>query len=397
MALELPGIPKLFKQTDVRETVQIEPITAGEGIDITVTEGVPTIDCELATTSNKGVASFTSADFGVSSGVVSLDDDVVSTIDGDSGRATGATHNIDILGGTGISTAGSSNDITITNDGVTSAVAGEGIDVSAATGAVTISCEDSTAGNKGVIIVSPGEGMDVSYSSGTATVSGEDATITNKGIASFATADFGVSSGAVSLGDDVVKDVGTDSGAVTPSTHNVSIVGGEGIDTSGATDTVTIAGEDATTTNKGVASFNTNDFTVSSGAVSLKNKTAYYTIHGTAFVPGNNEAAVDYDSDGVAQGTGVEEYLYAPVCLPHGAVITAAVVYGTSPNWYLERFEIADQTNDSIASAGINTEDTTISNATVDNENYIYYFRTDGFTDGDKVYGGRITYTTDYD
>ena len=49
------------------------------------------------------------------------------------------------------------------------------------------------------MIVDAGEGMDVSYSSGTATVSGEDATTTNKGIASFATANFTVSSGAVEI------------------------------------------------------------------------------------------------------------------------------------------------------------------------------------------------------
>ena len=41
--------------------------------------------------------------------------------------------------------------------------------------------------------------MDVTYSGGTATVTGEDATTSNKGIASFATANFTVSSGAVSV------------------------------------------------------------------------------------------------------------------------------------------------------------------------------------------------------
>ena len=44
-----------------------------------------------------------------------------------------------------------------------------------------------------------GEGVDVSVSGENVTVSGEDATTTNKGIASFATADFAVSSGAVSI------------------------------------------------------------------------------------------------------------------------------------------------------------------------------------------------------
>ena len=50
----------------------------------------------------------------------------------------------------------------------------------------------------------------------------------------------------------------------------IKIAQGEGIDVAYSSGTVTISGEDATVTNKGIASFNTNDFSVASGAVSIK-------------------------------------------------------------------------------------------------------------------------------
>ena len=54
-------------------------------------------------------------------------------------------------------------------------------------------------------------------------------------------------------------------------TEGLTVSGGEGIDVDVTNNTITISGEDASTTNKGVASFETADFNVSSGAVSIKN------------------------------------------------------------------------------------------------------------------------------
>ena len=47
-------------------------LTAGEGVDVTNANGSITIAGEDASTSNKGVASFASANFAVSSGAVSI-------------------------------------------------------------------------------------------------------------------------------------------------------------------------------------------------------------------------------------------------------------------------------------------------------------------------------------
>jgi len=66
-------------------------------------------------------------------------------------------------------------------------------------------------------------------------------------------------------------DATTDSGTIDIdlSSETLSVVGGEGIDTSATGTTITVAGEDATTSNKGIASFASAEFTLSSGAVAI--------------------------------------------------------------------------------------------------------------------------------
>ena len=130
---------------------------------------------------------------------------------------------------------------------------------------------EDTVGDAVSGLVKEGEGIDVVYddTAGTLTISGEDASTTNKGISSFNTDDFNVTNGHVEYKDTTVRSVTTDSGALTPSSHGFSILGGEGIDVTHASSTITVAAEDATSSNKGVASFDSTDFTVASGNVIL--------------------------------------------------------------------------------------------------------------------------------
>lgn len=142
------------------------------------------------------------------------------------------------------------------------------------------------------------QGVSSSASGSTLRYTVANATTTTKGVASFNTTNFSVSSGAVSsqnftitagtglsgggsltLGGSVTLSVGgsvatsyqTDSGTAAPSAGVLQVLGAsaQGVSTSGATNAVTVSVADATTTTKGVASFNSSQFSVASGAVSL--------------------------------------------------------------------------------------------------------------------------------
>ena len=167
---------------------------------------------------------------------------------------------------------------------VDSQVTAQDLDATTDSGTIDIDLDSET------LTIAGGSGIDTSGSSTTITIAGEDASTSNKGVASFSSSDFSVSSGAVTVKSSGITNtqlagsianaklanssitIGDESSSIMTISlgGQASIIGGEGIDTSIDNNILTVAGEDASTSNKGVASFHSDNFSVSSGAVTIK-------------------------------------------------------------------------------------------------------------------------------
>jgi len=203
---------------------------------------------------------------------------------------------------------------------------------------------------------SGGEGIDTTVSDNAITIAAEDASDSNKGVASFDSGDFSVSSGDVTLSDAVVKSVTTDSGALTPSSHGFSVLGGEGMDVTHSGTTITVAGEDATSSNKGIASFDSDDFSVSSGAVTLGDSAngAVLAISATA-----NETTVSRSNGTVTIG------LPDDVTVGGGLTATTFTLAGVAVTAILDEDDLTSNRADALATqqsikAYVDAVDTTL-------------------------------------
>ena len=120
---------------------------------------------------------------------------------------------------------------------------------------------------------------------------------------------------------DVISDSGTID--IDLDSESLTIAGGSGIDTSATSTTLTIAGEDATTSNKGVASFHSDNFSVSSGAVTIKD--AGVANAELADMAANTVKVRDANSSGVPSDKAVAD---TQVLIGDGTGFTAAALSG---------------------------------------------------------------------
>ena len=187
-------------------------LVAGTGISVTPGAGVITVAGTNAAAdgSTKGIAAFDATHFAAASGVISAND---ITLSGDAGSAAATLGETFTIAGTsaqGISTSGTGTSITI------------------------------TAAN---------------------------ATTSAKGVAQFTSSMFDVASGVVSA-KDITFNAGTGSLAQTLG-ESLTITGSGAISTSATGSTLTVAVANATVSSKGVAQFDSDNFDVISGVVSI--------------------------------------------------------------------------------------------------------------------------------
>lgn len=216
-----------------------------DALDTAVTTDTVTFSIRNATSTQKGAASFDSVDFTVNSGAVSLNHEAVQDIVGamvSTNTEAGITVSYDDTNG--------KLDFAVNNPTIT------------IHGDVDGSATMTNLGNTSISVVLDTVNSNVGTFGSTTSV--PVVTVNAKGLVTQ------VSTASIATSFTLAADSGTPD--VFNNGETLSFIGGEGINTtvSGVNNRITISAEDASNINKGVATFNTANFVVTAGDVTLK-------------------------------------------------------------------------------------------------------------------------------
>lgn len=285
------------------------------------------------------------------------------TLTGDSGSDQTIAHGntLDIAGGNAISTVVSATDtITINHDDTSS---------------------QATVNNSGRTFIQDIQLDTYGHVTGITSATDSDTHVGDITSVTFTTDDEGVASDTAGSAD-------------------FGISGGEGIDTSVSGVTITIAGEDASNSNKGIASFDSNHFVVSSGAVSLRGQASIKLLP-TDFMQnedGGVNKSVQYDDTGTigVRASDANGELYAFVNIPTGKTATNVTIFGNDTANTVEVFEadvnasgLTDKTPGGGCTVGSACDFTDVA---ADATNYLA-IRVTVTATSDIIYGGTVTLT----
>lgn len=231
--------------TDIFSTGSTLTVTGIGAISTTAANDTISISVAEASSTVKGVASFSATDFTVNTGNVSLNTESIQDIVGamvSSNTENGITVSYDDTSGK-LDFAVNNPTITIHGDVDGSATM---TNLGNTSIAVTLDTVNNTVGSFG------------------STTSIPVITVNAKGLVT------SVSTASIASSFTLAADSGTPD--VFNNGETLSFIGGEGIDTiiSGVNNRITISAEDASDTNKGVATFNAGNFVVVAGDVTLK-------------------------------------------------------------------------------------------------------------------------------
>ena len=168
---------------------------------------------------------------------------------------------------------------------VDSQVTAQDLDISDGSSTIAIDLDSETLGllgGTGIDSTASGNNVTMAIDSTVATLTGTQ-TLTNKTISGSSNTLSNIANSSLTNSSITVTD-GSNSTA-TALGGTITYAAGEGLDVGESSGTITFSGEDASTSNKGVASFSSDNFSVSSGAVTIKSGGVDLTDEVTGTLP----------------------------------------------------------------------------------------------------------------